>query len=90
MEFNRKEFPGGFAMKNKILRVFFTVLLAGAFLAAGCSQKTTGTAQAVDRTNWEWVPRVWIEDNSFGSSGMHHSCSYDIKTEGYWCPPGTK
>jgi hypothetical protein len=76
---------------TKILHVIIALFfVAASVLAAGCAQKTTRTTKEVDQTQWEWVPRVWVEDNSFGGASQYNRCSYDIKTEGYWCPPGTK
>ena len=75
---------------KKILHVFLAVLfVAAAVVASGCAQKTGRTTTQADQTNWEWVPRVWVEDNSF-TGGQYNRCSYDIGTEGYWCPPGTR
>ena len=70
-----------------ILLVFLFVTVAA--LTTGCGQKTTRTSSQVDQTNWEWVPRVWVEDNSLAGR-QYDRCSFDESTVGYWCPPGTK
>ena len=65
-----------------------TVLMAGTLLIGGCAS-TGGTTQQVDRSDWEWVPSVWVEDNSF-TGNQFSQCSYDQATNYYLCPPGTK
>ena len=50
---------------KKILHVFLAVLFVTAtVVASGCAQKTGRTTTQADQTDWEWVPRVWVEDNS--------------------------
>ena len=73
---------------KKILHVFVAVIfVAATVFASGCAQKTTRTTSQVDQTDWEWVPRVWVEDTP---GSQYDRCSFDEKTTGYWCPPGTK
>ena len=75
---------------KKILHVFLAVLfVTAALVASGCAQKSARPTTQADQTNWEWVPRVWVEDNSFTGS-QYDRCSYDETTVGYWCPPGTR
>ena len=74
---------------KKILHLLLALIfIIATVLAAGCAQKSARTTTQADQTNWEWVPRVWV-DNSF-TGGQYSNCSYDMKSEGYWCPPGTK
>ena len=77
-------------MKNrKTLGIIaVTVFLAATLFAGGCTTKS-GSTQQVDRSDWEWVPSVWVEDNSFTGNQYRH-CSYDEKSNGYFCPPGTR
>ena len=75
---------------KKILHILLALIfVAATVIASGCAQKTTRTTKQIDQTNWEWVPRVWVEDNSF-LFGQYDRCSFDEETFGYWCPPGTK
>ena len=75
---------------KKILHVFVAVIfVAATIFASGCAQKTTRTTSQVDQTDWEWVPRVWVEDNSFAGR-QYDRCTFDENTFGYWCPPGTR
>ena len=63
-----------------------TVFLAATLFAGGCTTKS-GSTQQVDRSDWEWVPSVWVVD-SFGN--QYSRCSYDEGSTGYFCPPGTR
>ncbi len=56
-------------------------------LLSGCASQTGMTSKQYDE-NWRFVPRVHVEDNSFGvtSGSEYWGCSYDIQYEGYWCP----
>jgi len=65
-----------------------TVFTAAMLFAGGCAPKS-GSTQKVNMSDWEWVPRIWVEDNSFSGS-QYRSCSYDTMSEGYFCPPGTR
>lgn len=58
-----------------------------AMVLAGCSGKSGQSARTFDE-NWQFVPRVHVEENSFGvsSSSEYWGCSYDTYYEGYWCP----
>ena len=58
------------------------------FLIVGCASKSSKTQQ-IDRSDWEWVPSVWVQDNSF-TGDQFINCSYDQGTDYYLCPPGTK
>ena len=64
------------------------MIIAGSFLASGCASSSSSTKQ-VDRSDWEWVPSIWVEDNSF-TGNQFSQCSYDQATNYYLCPPGTK
>ena len=66
----------------------FALLLAATLFAGGCAPKS-GSTQKVDRSNWEWVPSVWVEDNPFTGNQYRH-CYYDQLNAAYWCPPGTR
>ena len=75
---------------KKIVNLFLAVIfVAATVLAAGCAQKSARTTMQADQTNWEWVPRVWVEDNSF-TGGQYDRCTFDEGSTGYWCPPGTR
>jgi hypothetical protein len=74
---------------RKIFGVMLTAFFLGvAFLAGGCAQKT-GSAQQANMADWEYVPRIWVEDNSF-LTGQYDRCSFDEESGWYLCPPGTK
>ena len=64
------------------------VIFLLSFIVSGCASKNAATQQ-VDRSDWEWVPSVWVEDNSFSGNQYSH-CAYDQETAWYYCPPGTK
>lgn len=68
--------------------IVVTVFLAATLFAGGCATKS-GSTQKVDRTDWEWVPSVWVEDNSF-TGNKYSRCSYDQYYAAYLCPPGTR
>ena len=55
-------------------------------IVAGCAPQTGRTTRSYD--NWRFVPRVHVEDNSFGvTSGFEYRhCFYDQEYAGYWCP----
>jgi hypothetical protein len=65
-----------------------TVFVAATLLIGGCAS-TGGSAQQVDRSDWVWVPSVWVEDNPFAGNQYRH-CSYDQYHAAYLCPPGTE
>ena len=67
------------------LAVIFLVTLV---FVNGCASKS-GSPQQVAGPDWEWVPSVWVEDNSF-TGNQFSRCSYDQSTDYYICPPGTK
>jgi hypothetical protein len=71
--------------KKFLLMIIFIVV---SFFVVGCASKNSMTQQ-VDRTEWEWVPSIWVEDNSF-TGNQFSRCSYDQATNYYLCPPGTK
>ena len=75
-------------MKKTKLFSIIAIFMAVSFFAFGCASKNSITQQ-VDRTDWEWVPSVWVEDNSF-TGNQYSRCSYDQATNYYLCPPGTK
>lgn len=66
---------------------YATILTILGFAAAGCAPQTGRTATQYDE-NFRFVPRVYVEDNSFGvmSGSEYRGCSYDTYHEGYWCP----
>jgi len=69
-----------------------TAVLIGVFglILSGCASQAGKTTRQIDE-NWRFVPRVHVEDNSFGvtSGAEYRNCSYDLQYEGYWCPPGS-
>jgi hypothetical protein len=74
---------------NKTSRFTMVVIfIVVSFLFIGCASKNS-TNQQVDRSDWEWVPSIWVEDNSF-TGNQFSRCSYDQATNYYLCPPGTK
>ena len=72
--------------KNTLGIIVAAVFVAATLFAGGCAPKS-GSKQKVTQADWEWVPSVWVQD-SFG--GEYSRCSYDISTDGYLCPPGTR
>ena len=66
--------------------IMATVFIAASVFAGGCATKS-GSKQKVAQADWEWVPSIWVQD-SFGSE--YGECSYEISTDGYLCPPGTR
>ena len=64
----------------------FIILLA--LILAGCASQTDETTNRQFDDNYRFVPRVHVEDNSFGvtGGGDYWGCSYDQLYEGYWCP----
>jgi hypothetical protein len=55
-------------------------------ILVGCASQTGQPAKTFD-DNFRFVPRIHVEDNSFGVSGGgdYSHCSYDTLYEGYWC-----
>ena len=71
------------AIAAKTATVLTLLLL---LVLVGCAPQTGTTTRQYDE-NWRFVPRVHVEDNSFGvTSGEYRGCSYDLYYEGYWCP----
>jgi hypothetical protein len=64
------------------------ILIFVSFWVVGCAS-TSGNTQQIDRSDWEWVPSVWVQDNPFTGDKYIH-CFYDQGTDYYLCPPGTK
>ncbi|HKJ14039.1 MAG TPA: hypothetical protein VJ988_04180 [Desulfobulbales bacterium] len=64
-----------------------TFLAILGLIIAGCAPQAGMTARQYDE-NWRFVPRIHVEDNSFGvTSGVEYrGCSYDTYYEGYFCP----
>jgi hypothetical protein len=58
-----------------------------ALFASGCTAQKSSTPSQFNE-NFRFVPRVHVEDNSFGvtGGGEYRGCSYDTLYEGYWCP----
>jgi len=54
------------------------------FIIAGCASQGGKTTRQYDE-NWRFVPRVHVQESSFGGSD-YRGCSYDTMYEGYWCP----
>jgi uncharacterized membrane protein len=73
--------------KQKVFTII-TIFIAVSFFVVGCTSKKN-TTQQIDRSNWEWVPSIWVEDNSF-TGNQFSRCSYDQATNYYLCPPGIK
>jgi hypothetical protein len=63
------------------------LLVLSSLILTGCATQTGKTTRQYDE-NWRFVPRVHVEDNSFGvtSGAEFWGCSYDTLYEGYWCP----
>lgn len=77
-------------MKKNIINIAKMITLSSilGLVIAGCSAKSDLTAKKTFDENWRFVPRVHVEDNSFGvtSNSQYWGCSYDTYHEGYWCP----
>lgn len=64
--------------------LLFVVLFA--LVTAGCAYQKGTTTKQYDE-NWRFVPRIHVENDSFGTtSSEYRGCSYDQLYEGYWCP----
>jgi hypothetical protein len=72
-----------FVITTRAATVLFLLL---AMVLVGCAPQTGTTTSQYDK-NWRFVPRIHVEENSFGvSTGMQYDqCSYDMEYEGYWC-----
>lgn len=70
----------------KIAKIAALLTILGLILA-GCGTKTGQSTKTFDE-NFRWVPRVHVDDNSFGvtSGAEYWGCSYDTQSFGYWCP----
>lgn len=55
-------------------------------ILVGCASQTGQPAKTFDE-NFRFVPRIHVEDNSFGvtGGGDYSNCSYDQLYDGYWC-----
>ena len=73
---------------HRTMTLTAVLTIIGLILTGCASQQTAKTTPQFDET-WRFVPRVHVEDNSFGvtGGGDYRNCSYDIDYEGYWCPP---
>jgi hypothetical protein len=82
MEYRKELMVMNFSFTNKAAILIILGLIIG-----GCAPQTGQTSRQYDE-NWRFVPRVHVEDNSFGvTSGVeYHGCSYDNYYEGYFCP----
>lgn len=72
--------------KKKAKTAVWCVILG--LLLSGCASQTGTTSTKKFDDNFYFVPRVHVEDNSFGvtGGGSYNNCSYDLYSEGYWCP----
>ena len=71
---------------NKALQKLLLVIAVISFFFSGCASQSGSTKQA-NMSDWELVPSVWVESDF---SGQYRNCSFDNKSGGYLCPPGTK
>jgi hypothetical protein len=71
---------------NKALQKLLLVIAVISFFFSGCASQSGSTKQA-DMSDWELVPSVWVEDTP---GSQYDDCSFDNKSGGYLCPPGTK
>jgi hypothetical protein len=71
---------------TNIVKIAAFAAILGLILT-GCGSQTGQSAKTFDE-NWRFVPRVHVDDNSFGvtSGSEYNGCSYDQLYEGYWCP----
>ena len=74
---------------RKILGIIAVTVFAAATLLMGGCASTGGSTQQVDRSDWVYIPSVWVEDNPFAGNQYRH-CSYDQYYAAYLCPPGTE
>ena len=76
-------------MKGIIAKIAKTAVLATVLglIVSGCAAQSGQPDKSFDET-FRFVPRVHVEDNSFGvtGGGDFRGCSYDTQYEGYWCP----
>jgi hypothetical protein len=75
-------------IRKKVGIIPVTFLIVAMLFAGGCATKNS-SSQQVDMSDWEWVPRVWVEDNPFTGNHYRH-CVYDMYHAAYFCPPGTR
>jgi hypothetical protein len=82
------EVKGGAEMKGmaeKVVKGLTVIAMLLSLVLVGCAPTQTGQATRDYSDNWRFVPRIHVEDDSFGTAGDYYQCSYDIKYEGYWC-----
>ncbi len=73
----------GFIIKRKKTAVLLVII---SLIFAGCAAQTTKTTGSYYE-NRRFVPRIHVEDNAFGvMSAEYQGCSYDQRSDGYWCP----
>jgi len=71
-------------IRNTLGIVAVAVFMAATLFAGGCA--TSGSTQQTNRSDWEWVPYIWVEGDI---TGQYRNCAYDEESTGYFCPPGT-
>ena len=74
-------------IKNSLVVFVATVFVTAALLAGGCTPTKTGSTQKASKAEWEYVPSIWVESDSFN---QYRNCVYDEGSAGYLCPPGTR
>lgn len=75
-------------MKNRARKIIKTAALLTVLgaLTAGCATQTGTTTQNYGE-NYRFVPRIHVENVSFGIGSMQYrGCYYDQAYDGYWCP----
>ena len=73
-------------IKTIISKIALLFVVLFALVTAGCAYQKGTTTNQYDE-NWRFVPRIHVEDDSFGTTGSEYwGCSYDQLYEGYWCP----
>ena len=75
-------------MKKTITKrvISTSVLVLLGLIVAGCAPQTGRSVKPFGE-NWRFVPRIHVENDSFGVRGAEYrGCSYDQLYEGYWCP----
>jgi hypothetical protein len=71
---------------SEAVQKLLLVIAVISFFFSGCASQS-GSTQKADMSDWELVPRVWVEDTP---GSQYDDCSFDNESDGYLCPPGTK